>query len=326
MMKILRKYIVILSAAVLAQGCSRDTDRNIAYRDKMREFVISISRHGESLKPGFIVVPQNGLQLLTSEGGGNGLPSVDYIAAIDGCGQEELFYGYDNQNNFRSENYEEQRTWLAQCRFAASHNLTVLVIDYCSAPDLVADSYARNDAEGFIGFAAESRELDLVQANPHHENTDNILALADAKNFLFMINPVQESKEEFISALEQSHHDVLIIDAFFSGNEALTAADLARLRTKPQGGTRLVLSYMSIGQAESYRWYWKPSWMASPPSFVIEEDPNWNANYYVRYWDPAWQYIITGNSGDSYVNRVVAAGFDGVYLDLVNAFEYFEDK
>lgn len=321
----MKKYIPLVLTAALLQACS-DTAVKPDYREEMRQFVIEISEHGEALKPGFIVVPQNGMQLLSSEDGGNGSPSAAYIAAIDGCGQEELFYGYDNQNNFVSQTHEEAQVWLAQCRFAVSHNLTVLVTDYCSAPDLVIDSYLKNDAEGFIGFAAQSRELDLVQSNPHNENTNNILALSDAQNFMFMINPTQASKEELVVALEASHHDVIIIDAFFDGTEALTAADLARLRNKPQGGTRLILSYMSIGQAESYRWYWKPFWMASPPSFIIEEDPYWNANYYVKYWDPAWQNIIAGNNEDSYVNRVVAAGFDGVYLDLVNAFEYFEGK
>ena len=321
----MKKYIGLASVIVLFQACSSDGVKP-DYREEMRKFVISISEHGESLKPGFIVVPQNGMQLLSSEGGGNGTPSAAYIAAIDGCGQEELFYGYDNQNNFVTQTHEEGQLWLAQCRFAVNHNLTVLVTDYCSAPDLIADSYNKNDAEGFIGFAAESRELDLIQANPHNENSNNILTLDSARNFLFMINPTQETKEEYLAALKQSHHDVLIIDAFYDGKDSLTPADIDSLRMKPQGGTRLILSYMSIGQAESYRWYWKPFWMASPPSFIIEEDPYWNANYYVKYWDPTWQYIITGNHQDSYVNRVAAAGFDGVYLDLVNAFEYFEDK
>lgn len=324
-MGFLRKYIVVVAAIGMLQSCT-ETGVSPDYREEMREFVIAISNRGEQLRPGFIVVPQNGMQLLTSEGGGNGTISTAYANAIDGCGQEELFYGYDNQNNFLSENYEEQKLWLAQCRFAVSHGLEVLVIDYCSAPDLVADSYNRCDAEGFLDFAAESRELDIVPAAVHNENTGNIDSLSEAQNFLFMINPVQETKEDYLVALEASHHDVLIIDAFFAGNESLTTDDLARLRNKPQGGRRIVLSYMSIGQAESYRWYWKPFWMATPPPFLLQEDPYWNGNFYVNYWDPTWQYVICGNDEDSYVSRVVAAGFDGVYLDLVNAFEFFEDK
>ena len=320
----MKKYIAITFAATALAACTTETAQP-DYREEMRKFVILISERGEQLHPGFIVVPQNGMELLTSEGGGNGSPSTAYISAIDGCGQEELFYGYDNQNNFFSQTHEEAVVWLAQCRFAVSHNLTVLITDYCSAPDLVTDSYLKNDAEGFIGFAAQSRELDLVPAAAHNENTNNILTLADAQNFLYMINPVQATKEEYLVALEASRHDVLIIDAFFQGTEALTSDDLARLRNKPQGGTRLVLSYLSIGQAEDYRYYWKPFWMASPPAFLQQEDPYWNGNFYVRYWDPVWQSTIAGTD-DSYVHRIVDAGFDGVYLDLVNAFEFFEEK
>ena len=29
---------------------------------------------------------------------------------------------------------------------------------------------------------------------------------------------------------------------------------------------------------------------------------------------------------DSYLQKIIQAGFDGVYLDIVDAFEYFEDR
>ena len=31
-------------------------------------------------------------------------------------------------------------------------------------------------------------------------------------------------------------------------------------------------------------------------------------------------------SPDAYLDRILAAGFDGVYLDIIDAFEYFEAK
>jgi cysteinyl-tRNA synthetase, unknown class len=320
----LTKYLVLAVCGLAISSCSEDIVKP-DYREEMRQFVIRISERGEQLRPGFIVIPQNGMQLLTSEGGGNGAPATAYINAIDGCGQEELFYGYDNQNNFVSSNYEEQQQWLAQCRFAVNHGLEVLVTDYCSVPALKQDSYNRCDAEGFLDFVAESRELDLIPADVHNENTNDVDSLSQAMNFLYMINPQYETKQAYVEALALSRHDVLIIDAFFNETEALTTADLAMLQTKPQGGRRLVIAYMSIGQAESYRWYWKPFWMATPPSFLVQEDPYWSGNFYVNYWDAGWQNIIAG-PGDSYVQRVVDAGFDGVYLDLVSAFEFFEDK
>src|SRR5687767_12080285 len=103
MQHFLTKSILAGTIALLVSSC---TEERIEpdYREQMRQFVISISEKGEALKPGFIVIPQNGMELLTSEGGGNGTVSNSYINAIDACGQEELFYGYDNQNNFLSEN------------------------------------------------------------------------------------------------------------------------------------------------------------------------------------------------------------------------------
>jgi len=48
-----------------------------------------------------------------------------------------------------------------------------------------------------------------------------------------------------------------------------------------------------------------------------DENPDWPGNY--KYWNPDWQTVIYGNLG-----KILAAGFDGVYLDLIDAFEIFE--
>ena len=81
---------------------------------------------------------------------------------------------------------------------------------------------------------------------------------------------------------------------------------------------------MSIGQAEDYRYYWQADWRLETPTWLDKEDNNWKGNYYVKYWDRDWQNIIFGND-DAYLKKVIDAGFDGVYLDLVDAFEYFEE-
>ena len=84
------------------------------------------------------------------------------------------------------------------------------------------------------------------------------------------------------------------------------------MRRKPDGSRRLVLAYMSIGEAESYRWYWprrSSAWLGA-------ENPQWRGNYGVRFWHSDWQEIIF-----EYTDKIVAAGFDGVYLDKVDEFE-----
>ena len=81
---------------------------------------------------------------------------------------------------------------------------------------------------------------------------------------------------------------------------------------------------MSIGEAEDYRWYWQNSWNKNPPAFMCPENPEWKGNYKVKYWYLSWQEIICGT--DSYLSKILLAGFDGVYLDIIDAFEYFEEE
>jgi cysteinyl-tRNA synthetase len=50
------------------------------------------------------------------------------------------------------------------------------------------------------------------------------------------------------------------------------------------------------------------------------ENPDWPGNYAVQYWDPGWQAILYG-SPNAYLDRILAAGFDGVYLDGAEKFE-----
>ena len=59
---------------------------------------------------------------------------------------------------------------------------------------------------------------------------------------------------------------------------------------------------MSIGEAETYRWYWKKAWDANldgvpdkgAPSWLGRSNPDWLDNYKVRFWEPGWQKLIYG--------------------------------
>lgn len=99
---------------------------------------------------------------------------------------------------------------------------------------------------------------------------------------------------------------------------------IEKLKHSP-GGEKIVLCYMSIGQAEDYRFYWQPAWKENPPPWLAEPDPDWSGDYWVRFWDPEWQAIIYG-SPESYLDRILELGFDGVYLDRVDAYEYWQER
>ena len=74
------------------------------------------------------------------------------------------------------------------------------------------------------------------------------------------------------------------MDAFFD-DEWLNSSDLTQIRTKANGGTRLLISYMSIGEAEDYRYYWGNNWKPGSPDWIVAENPNWKGNYKVAYWE-----------------------------------------
>ena len=133
-----------------------------------------------------------------------------------------------------------------------------------------------------------------------------------------------QKKDNYIKALNNTNYDLIFIDLYFNG-EALTRDDVNRLKKKKNGKSRMVCAYLSVGESESYRDYWEDAWNKNPPNWVDEENEDWEENYKVKYWSPVWQGILFKDH-DSYLERIINAGFDGAYLDVIDAYEYFEKK
>ncbi len=180
-------------------------------------------------------------------------------------------------------------------------------------------------------------------------------------------------------AAAKSPHDLLVVDEAFEGRIVVPGPvsgagprggqALRALKRKPDGSRRLVLAYLSIGEAEDYRTYWNPSWVApgnapvvprsavsdfsaispayagpgvagraalghakanlpvvarvptaSAPLWLAEENLHWRGNFRVRYWDESWQALIFGHETAA-LERIIAAGFDGVYLDRADVYQ-----
>lgn len=306
-------------------GCAGD-DEGVPddYRQSMREFIRDISGWAKARTSGFLIIAQNGQELLTADGEADGETMSDYIGAIDGVGREDLFYGYDADDEATPA--QERDYMIGLCDVAKSNGLAVLVTDYCSTSARMDDSYSKNDEHGYISFAAPHRELDIIPSYPavvHNYNTATVTNLVQAQNFLYLINPQNfSSRSTYINMLSLTTYDVFIIDAFF-GDRMLTPTEVSFLKHQAGPRDRLVIAYMSIGEAEDYRYYWDSTWAASPPSWLAGENPDWEGNYKVRYWEQGWQDLIFG-SDSTYLGKIIAAGFDGVYLDIIDAFEYFE--
>lgn len=132
--------------------------------------------------------------------------------------------------------------------------------------------------------------------------------LQDAASWTYQLQSVS------VAELQKSHHDIVVIDAFFGGG----AGDVKRLQTKPHGGRRIVLAQLSVGEAAVFRYYWsvccrggqKPDWLGA-------ENTRWRGNYRVQYWNDEWKAIIYTGSR-SYLKRIIDLGFDGVVLDRID--------
>ncbi len=310
-------------AAVHGSACQTASDSR-DYRGDMRRLVQDLGAYARTLQPGFLVIPQNGHELLTHSGEPSDTIVGEYVAAIDGMGREDLFYGYDADDVPTPA--DERDRMAAFMDLAETNGVQILVTDYCSTAVYVIDSYVQSSQRGYISFAADHRELDNVPAYPAQPfgvHGGDVARLDSARNFLYLINPdAFGSREAYLNAVRGTDYDLLIVDAFYN-DTVLAAPDVASLKTKSGGGSRFVIAYMSIGEAEDYRYYWQDSWTVDPPSWLAGENPNWPGNYKVRYWDAEWRAIIFGNDG-SYLKRILDAGFDGVYLDIIDAYEYFE--
>lgn len=316
-----RLLIAALVGSVAVFGAAAAAPKR-DYRAAMREFVQSVSAATRKADPAFLVVPQGGVGLLTD----TGKAAADYLKAIDGVGQEEIFYGFDNKDD-RKTPAKETDAFVKQLAAAKAAGKVVLSIDYAGKKGLIDDAYARNADAGFVPFVADRRGLDAVPrypAKPVNENAADLTALKDVKNFLYVIDGAAfGSKEKYLAALANTNHDLLIVD-LFTGDWTATADEVKRLKTKANGGRRLVLCYVSIGEAEDYRFYWRPGWKPGVPAFLGPENPQWKKNYAVKYWQPEWQKLFVGGP-EAYLSRVQAAGFDGAYLDKVDEYEWFEE-
>lgn len=126
-----------------------------------------------------------------------------------------------------------------------------------------------------------------------------------------------------VAGLVRSDADVVVTEFSHSTGTraAFTPDEVARIKARPGGGKRIALSYFSIGEAESYRFYWKPEWTeGNMPAWHVAENCAWPRNHLVRFWQDGWKDIIY-RGPDSFLKRIVDAGFDGVYLDRIDVYE-----
>jgi len=156
------------------------------------------------------------------------------------------------------------------------------------------------------------------------------VALQDVRLWAYQIQGIEA--DGAVDALVASRYDLLVLEPTRTDrdNSGLDARGMvSRLHASScsiSSKTKLVIAYIDIGEAEDWRYYWTSSWVApteqqrGTPDFLIHPDPDgWSGNYPVAYWDTRWKNIIIYNS-DSMLQQALDDGFDGIYMDWVEAY------
>ncbi|MCB0334966.1 MAG: endo alpha-1,4 polygalactosaminidase [Bdellovibrionales bacterium] len=157
--------------------------------------------------------------------------------------------------------------------------------------------------------------------------------LEGVKSFSFQLQDID------LVTLHELGFDLHVIDYSKDGSDrqAFSKSELATLTASSK-----VVSYLSIGEAEDYRFYFKSKWIAddgeapcgvrttkAAPKWLDKSNKNWCGNYKVRFWQRKWKRIIYGRRSGarkSYLDRIIDNGFDGVYLDIIDGYEYWGSK
>ena len=141
--------------------------------------------------------------------------------------------------------------------------------------------------------------------------------------YILQADSFAKTKPAVVAKLKESGRDWIVLDANFAGDTPWKQTDLDAIRIGKAG--RKVVAYLSIGEAEDYRPYWQSEWVsngkrtAAAPVWLGIENLDWKGNYQVKYWNADWQKLML-----EAIDETMARGFDGVYLDIVDGFQTYE--
>jgi len=288
----------------------------------MVDFVGEISAYAKGKDSMFLVFPQNASELWSVQG---------YLESVDGIGQEDIYYGYDGDGvKTPADVTAELEANLDKFRDA---DRLVLTVDYpfddsntpsftSSITVMIDDAYFQSTDRGFVPYCAV-RELSHLTVNPGHEPVRNVepVILDSVRDFIYILQHHQSlTRTQFLDSLAGLGFDLIVMDYEDEGG-AFTSGEIAEL--KQESGS-ILLAYMSIGEAEDYRFYWSKDWdrRRDRPDWIEKENSDWKGNYLVRYWEDGWKDIIFG-SDSAYLDVIISQGFDGVYLDKIDSYEDF---
>ena len=153
----------------------------------------------------------------------------------------------------------------------------------------------------------QSRNIKSLTVNSYVEksisikNINHVADLFEVNNWLCVYSDVEEED------ISNTEFDLIDIDP-----DGFTHNDIFNMKNSD----KIVIAYISIGEAEKYRYYWAPN-----ADYLLEENPDWPECWYVDYSSKEWQNLII----NEYIPQIKEKGFDGLYLDTLDTY-HLEDR
>jgi len=306
----IKKYIILLLFSI---SYFAFTSTNYIYRERMKNFIKEIKNNSDPKK---IIITQNGNELYFK----NGKIDNDFFPLTDGTTQESLYYG--DILRFNVPTAKGLKNELLELTIPIrKKGKPVFIINYGKGQKK-RNFLKKEDAKTkFVSELLPSFNANKLYETIEDYNDEDINFLNEVKNFLCLLNPKDFSNiDEYYQALKNTNYDLLLIEVSHN-NIFFTKEQIEELKIKHNGGKRIVIAYLSIGEAENYRVYWKKKWNKKKPNWIVKENESWEGNYIVKYWSPEWKNIIK-----EYKKKLDEIGVDGYLLDTVDSYQYFEEN
>lgn len=223
----------------------------------------------------------------------------------------------------KAEVAERQRREIYAIEAMRGFGRAVLSIEDCDSAANAEAAFAHGVRDGIKSFAAaDDPRLDkLPPGHAPAENAQPVTSVTSLHNWLPMVDGQRAgTRAQWVSQLAETNFDMVVMDVAHR-SEPLTKADVAAIHFKNMGPPRLVLADLPVGRAYDTRWYWQKGWAVGQPTYVIAPDQDRPGAYFTDLGNAQWKELL-----GKYIAGIMDLGFDGVMLDDLDTFRWFEDR
>jgi endo-alpha-1,4-polygalactosaminidase (GH114 family) len=294
------------------------------FRAEMRDIVTELSTYAHNRNRDFVVLVRGGADLLVKAPREQwweeqaekpatlpvGALIRGYARALDGIILDGLYCA-----DGKATAAEARKARLDQLRPLVELGRRIVSLDSCGDGDAVRLAAA----DKVLQYVATDKRLQAIPTRPPFENANPRITLGEARNLLVTLrSDAADSKVDWLARLRRTNHDILVIDAFHRGSEAVSKSEVETLKFKHLGTKRMVLAAMDLSQASEDRYYWKKEWQTGNPAYLVRRLGD-SGEWQVSYWASDWKQVL-----GQYFKGLMDLGFDGVMLQGLDVFHALE--